>query len=114
MRLAVDGHRPADEAGIQAAGRAGQAHDRAPLGGEEVLQPRLLGAVAALVDGDAARGRQPARLGRAGPLLTPAAALPATPTPPRAALWMAATSICPSHSERNSGSQASFRTSRAP
>lgn len=52
--LGVDGHRPAHEAGAQAPRRAGQAQDRRPLGGKKVLQPRLLGARAAPVHGDAA------------------------------------------------------------
>lgn len=49
----VDGHSPVHEAGVQAPRRAGQAHDRGLLGGEELLQADLLGALAALVDGDA-------------------------------------------------------------
>lgn len=74
FRLLVDGHGPVDQAGIQALGRAGKAHDRGLVRGKEVLQTHLLGALAALVNGDASREeRKPCQCicsGRKGSLIS--------------------------------------------
>lgn len=51
--LGVAGDSAVDQPSIQPPGRAGQAHDRGLVRREEVLQPHLLGALAALVDRDA-------------------------------------------------------------
>ena len=69
----VDSHSPADQAGVQVLRCAGQAQDCGLVRSEEVLQPHLLGALAALVNGNAVeeREREPQSLpaSRPSPLL---------------------------------------------
>lgn len=54
--LGVAGYRPIDQACIQAVRGAGQAHDCGLVRRVEVLEPHLLAALTAFVNGNAANG----------------------------------------------------------